>query len=138
MATEQELEIEKNRTEGSRISYEFMKKHLHDYDQSERSAKFIADGLKERGLDFSVENLEKVFADLKARGVNFMSAAAPIKEEELPPLPGVPGMGDPQIFTPGDVARMPAERYKKLYFGSSSVQFRARVTEILKRAKEQK
>jgi hypothetical protein len=64
--------------------------------------------------------------------------AAPVAaEEELPPLPEVPGM-NPKIFTVNDINNMDPERYKKLYFGSTKAQFRARVTEILRRAKEDK
>jgi hypothetical protein len=48
--TEEELLKEKAKTEGARVSYEFMKKYRHEYDASERSAKLLGDGLKERGL----------------------------------------------------------------------------------------
>jgi hypothetical protein len=141
--TEEELMKERARTEGARISYEFMKRHLTDYDRSERSAKILGDELKARGLDLSLDNLEKVFVDLKARGVSFTNAAsAPAApsasgEQTLEGLPEVLGM-NPQVFTVADINNMDRERYKKLYFGPQSAAFRARVNEIIRRAKEGK
>jgi hypothetical protein len=132
MATEQELLAREAKVAGQEVANRWMKKHLRDYDQSVESAKKIGDYMKANGLvEFSEENLEKAFQALTAQGVSFVAAP------ELPPLPDVPGMSDPQIFTKADIDDMPPERYKKLYFGPSAAQFRARVAEILRREREE-
>jgi len=48
--TEEELLAEKARTEGARISYTWLKRHLADFDRSEESAKKIGDYLKATNL----------------------------------------------------------------------------------------
>ena len=136
--TPEELAAKEARLLGQEISWRFMKRHLSDYDRSEESAKKIQEFLKEHSLEFSEENLERAFKELRAAGVSFTSTSgAASAEEELPPLPEVPGM-NPQIFTMGDINDMDHERYKRLYFGSTSAQFRARVAEIIRREKEEK
>ncbi len=145
--TEEELLKEKARTEGARISYTWLKRHLADFDQSEQSAKQIGDYMKANNLEFSEENLEKSFQALRAQGVSFTAAiVAPAAAASAPvipaapaeePLPEVPGMGAPQIHTVADIKNMPPERYRKLYGTTHcpNLPFRARVNEILKRGK---
>src|SRR5712692_189495 len=138
MATQQELDEREARLAGKEIVAEFLLSHTKDYDQSEESSKKIGDYLKEHSLVLSLENLELAFKQLTKQGVTFTTAARPSASGEhlLEDLPEVPGM-NPKIFTVSDVNRMDPERYKKLYFGSTSAQFRARVTEILRRANEE-
>jgi hypothetical protein len=135
MATEQELLEREAKVAGQEIAHRFMNKHLKDYDQSRGSAKKIGDYMKANGLEFSEENLERAFQALTAQGVSFVAEPP---EEELPPLPEVPGMGLPAINDKFDLDEMSPERYKKLYFGPHAAQFRARVDEILRRAREDK
>ena len=138
MLTEEELIKREARLTGQEISLRWMKRHVVDYDRSPESAKRIDDYMKANGLvDFTEENLEKSFQALRAQGVSFI---AETPEEELPELPEVPGMADPQIFTVGDINRMPPERYKKLYgtTHAPNLAFRARVNEIFRRAREAK
>ncbi len=66
--TEEELLAEKSKTEGARISYIWLKRHLADFDQSEESAKKIGDYLKAHKLSFTEENLEQAFLDLTSQG----------------------------------------------------------------------
>ncbi len=137
MATEQELELREAKLIGKEIVAEFLVRHSKDYDQSEESSKKIGDYLKEHSLVFSLENLEIAFKKLTELGVTFTKSEPGASGEHLlEDLPEVPGM-NPKIFTASDVNRMDSERYKKLYFGSTKAQFRARVTEILRRAKEE-
>jgi hypothetical protein len=131
MATERELLEREARVLGEETAFRFLKRHIADFDRTTESSKKIADYLKEYNLEFNDDNLEIAFRELKARGVSFV--AAPVEE----PLPEVPGMGEPQIFTKADIDDMPSERYKKLYFGPSAAQFRARVAEILRREREE-
>jgi hypothetical protein len=90
MTTEQELEREKAKTEGARVSYEFMKRHLTDFDQSAESAKKIQDYLVEHDLDFSELSLEKAFAELTKRGIRFTTAADTPAAAVVPAPPIVP------------------------------------------------
>ncbi len=138
MATERELDEREARLAGKEIVAEFLVRHSKDYDQSEERSKKIADFLKEHNLAFSLESLERAFKELTAKGVTFTAAATPSASGEhlLENLTEVPGM-NPKIFTVSDINRMDPERYKKLFFGSTSAQFRARVNEILRRAKEE-
>jgi len=79
--TEEELLAAKAKTEGARVSYTWLKRHLADFDQSEESAKKIGDYLTAHGLAFNYENLEQAFLDLKSQGVTFTAtpaAAAPV------------------------------------------------------------
>ncbi len=85
---------------------------------------------KAHQLPLSYESLETAFAALKAQGETFVT------KKELPPLPEVPGVKDlPNSMS--DINCM-GERFKKLYFGPHKDQFRARVNEILRRAREEK
>jgi len=137
MATEQELELREAKLIGKEIVAEFLVRHSKDYDQSEASSKKIGDYLKEHSLVFSLENLEIAFKKLTEQGVTFMKSAPEASGEHLlENLPEVPGMS-PKIFTVSDINRMDPQRYKKLFFGSTSAQFRARVDEILRRAREE-
>ena len=140
MATQEELEIEKGRTEGARITFEFLK-WLFAYGivfkQCPENSDAISSYLQERSLDWTLPNAVEAYNALTKRGHRFVvETLAPIEKEEEP-LPEVPGM-NPQIFTVSEINSMSPERYKKLYFGPSSVQFRARVAEIIRRAKEEK
>jgi hypothetical protein len=139
MATQQELDEREARLLGKEIVTEWLLRHTKDYDQSEESSKKIGDFLKDHSLVLSLENLELAFKELTAKGVKFTTDSGPSASGEhlLEDLPEVPGM-NPKIFTVTDINNMDPERYKKLYFGATKAQFRARVTEILRRAKEEK
>jgi hypothetical protein len=126
--TEQEMQLAVARAEGSRIVYEWMSRHP-EFDRSPENSEKIGEFLKIHQLVLSDENLEKAYAALKAKGVSF---TAPIEKEPLPEVPM-----NPKIFTVSDINNMDRERYKKLYFGPHSAQFRARVNEIIHRAKEE-
>lgn len=125
------VQAEQSKTEWVRTTYLWKQDHLKDYEPTEANYNKLAAYFNANQLPLTYQSLEKAFVALKAQGARFVA------EKELPPLPEVPGMGEPQIFTPSDITDMPPERYKKLYFGRSSVQFRARITEILRRAKEE-
>ena len=142
MATSEELEIEKQRTEGSRVAFDFLKwllAHGIVFRQCQENSDAISSYLREKTLDFTLPNAVEAYNALTKRGHKFLldrlepPAAA---EEELPPLPEVPGMGNPPIFTMSEINSMSPERYKKLYFGAHAAEFRARVAEIIRRAKE--
>ena len=135
MATQEELEVEKKRTEGARIGYTWLKRHLTDFDRSEESAAKIGNYLKAHKLELSEDSLEKAFLALKAVGISFMAAspvpaapAVPVEE----PLPPVPEYMD-HIRTKTDVAK--CKQYKEWYWGKHGLAFRARVNEILRRGK---
>jgi hypothetical protein len=133
--TEEELLKEKEKTEGARVSYEFMKKYRHEYDASESSAKLIGDRLQELGLEFNFANLEKVFLDLKAKGVRFMSAApapavaATPAEDALPEIPS----WFPKMENKADIRAIPRDKFKELYFGKAGDKFKARIEAVNKR-----
>ena len=138
--TEQELQAEKDKTAGARITFEFLK-HLLRYNivfsQCQENSDALSVYLGEKNLSWSLPNLVNGYNELTARGHKFvletLAPPEPVKKE-LPPLPEVPGM-NPKIFTVSDINNMDRERYKKLYFGPHKDQFRARVAEIIRRAK---
>jgi hypothetical protein len=143
MTTQEELEVEKQRTEGSRVAFDFLKwllAHGIVFRQCQENSDAISSYLREKHLDFTFPSAVAAYNALTERGHRFLLdklAPPAAAEEELPDLPEVPGM-NPQIFTVSDINNMDRERYKKLYFGPHSAQFRARVTEIMRRAKEEK
>ncbi len=135
--TEEELMKERAKTEGARVSYEFMKRHLADFDQSHESAKKIQDYLEQYNLDFSLVSLEKAFTELTARGVKFTSASAvaapmppivPVEE----PLPPVPAYMD-RIRTSKDIRDLDAEIFKKWRKGPDRDAFFRRLEAIKQR-----
>jgi len=132
--TEEELIKEKARTEGARISYEFMKKHLHDFDRSEESANKIGEYLKTHELPFSEENLEKAFVELKKAGVTFTAAPAPAAPaasvaDELASIPNY----FPKMETKKDIDAIPRYKFRELYYGKHGSLFKARLEAITKR-----
>jgi hypothetical protein len=143
MSTSEELEVEKQRAEGSRVAFDFLKwllAHGIVFRQCQENSDAISSYLREKNLDFTLPNATEAYNALVKRGHKFvletLAPPAPVEKEEEP-LPEVPGM-NPQIFTVSDINAMDKDRYKKLYFGSSATQFRARVNEIIRRAKEEK
>ncbi len=135
--TEEELLKEKARTEGARVSFEFLKRHIYDFDQSAESAKKIQDYLEQHHLDFSAETLEKAFADLTSQGVRFTSAstgAAPAPpivpvEESLPPVPAYME----RIRTSKDIRDLDAETFRKWRRGPDRDAFFKRLEAIKQR-----
>ena len=146
MSDDLEIQRLKAQMHGDRIAFEFLKWLLANgivFRQCQENSAAIDGYLKEKGLVFSLESCIEAYNQLTSRGHRFLldKLAPPVvAEEELPPLPEVPGMGEPQIFTVSDITRMPAERYRKLYgtTHAPNLAFRARVNEILRRAKEEK
>ncbi|HXM97157.1 MAG TPA: hypothetical protein VN982_01645 [Candidatus Dormibacteraeota bacterium] len=130
--TQTELQRERAKLRGQEISYVFMKKHLHDFDQSPESAKKIESYLKSNNLHFNGENLETAFTELRKQGVTFTAAPAapPVAatvEDELPPVP--PYME--HIKTKKDVLKCP--QYSEWVRGKHGHLWKARVEEILRR-----
>jgi len=140
-----DLELQRLRAgiQGDRVALEFLK-WLVGYGilfkQCAENSAAIDAYLREKNLVFSLDNCIDAYNELTKRGHRFLldKLAPPVAvEEELPPLPEVPGMKSP-IFTMSDIDNIETERYKRLYFGPHAVQFRARVNEIIRRAKEEK
>jgi hypothetical protein len=144
MSDDLEVHRLKAQMHGDHVAMEFLKWLLANgivFRQCAENSAAIGAYQREKGLGFSLESCIEAYNELTRRGHKFLldTLAPPVAaKKELPELPPVPGMGEPQIFTVGDVNRMPSERYKKLYFGPSSTQFRARVAEIIRREKEEK
>lgn len=153
MATEQELAVQqeeaaaaKARADGAREGRKFIQWLLrHDivWVHCAENTSAMDAYLKANQLEFSFVNCVAAYNALTKAGHKFVldrveapALPAPAPEEE-PPLPEVPGMGEPQIYTVADVKKMPPDRYKKLYGTSScpNLPFRARVDEILRRGK---
>jgi hypothetical protein len=144
-----DLEIQRLKAQmlGDHVAMEFLKWLLANgivFRQCQENSAAIDKYLKEKNLVFTLESCIEAYNELTKRGHRFLldKLGPPVvAEEELPPLPEVPGMGEPQIFTVSDINNnniMPPERYKKLYFGPHKIEFRARVEEIMRRAREEK
>jgi hypothetical protein len=54
--------------EGRAISNEFMRRHLHDYNPCEANQQAIGEYFRDHNLDFTLDNLEVAFQDLKEQG----------------------------------------------------------------------
>jgi hypothetical protein len=142
----EDLELQRLRAgiQGDAVALEFLK-WLVSYGilfrQCRENSDAPRDGyLREKNLSFSFPNCVTAYNELTKRGHRFLldKLTPPVAvEAELPPLPEVPGM-NPKIFTMTDIEALKSERYKKLYFGPNAAQFRARVNEIIRRAKEEK
>src|ERR1700731_2545875 len=142
MSDDLEVQRLKAQMHGQNVAMEFLKwllGHGIVFKQCQENSAAIDGYLKEKNLVFSLESCIEAYNELTRRGHKFLldklAPPAPA-EEELPPLPEVPGMGEPQIFTVSDINNnkiMPPERYNKLYFGPHKIEFRARVDEILRR-----
>src|SRR5260370_42007734 len=109
-----DLEIQKLQAgmHGDRIALEFLKRLLANgivFRQCQENSAPIDAYLKEKNLVFSLESCIEAYNELTKRGHRFvldkLAPPAPV-EEELPPLPDVPGMRDPQIFTVSDINNM--------------------------------
>lgn len=146
MSDDLEIQRLKAQMHGDRIAFEFLKWLLAGgivFRVCPENSAAIDAYQKEKGLPFSLESCIEAYNEMTKRGHRFLldKLAPPVAaEEELPPLPEVPNMGEPQIFTMSDITRMPPERYRKLYGtqNAPNVAFRARVNEIIRRAKEGK
>jgi len=65
---ERELREKHNFEEGRAISNEFMRRHLHDYNPCEANRKALGEYFEIHKLDFTLDNLEAAFEDLKEQG----------------------------------------------------------------------
>jgi len=65
-----ELDIKQQqwREDGRRIANEFMRRHLHDYNPCEANNKALGEYLEVNDLDYTLDNLEVAFQDLKEQG----------------------------------------------------------------------
>lgn len=126
--TEAELQAAREKTEWVRTTYLWKTAHIKDYEPTQANDDRLAAYFNAHQLPLTYHSLEKAFAALKAQGERYVA------EKQLPDLPEVPGM-NPKIFTVSDINNMDRERYKRLYFGPHKDQFRARVAEIIHRAK---
>ena len=146
MSDDLEVQRLKAQMHGDHVAMEFLKWLLANgivFRQCAENSAAIDAYLKEKNLVFSLESCIEAYNALTQRGHKFLldTLVPPVAaKKELPELPPVPGMGEPQIFTVDDINRMPAERYRKLYgtTHAPNLAFRARVDEILRRAREEK
>src|SRR6266403_135436 len=65
---ERELKEQQWREDGRRIANEFMRRHLHDYNPCEANSKALGEYLEVNDLDYTLDNLEVAFQDLKEQG----------------------------------------------------------------------
>jgi hypothetical protein len=65
---ERELKEKQNYEDGRSISNEFMRRHLHDYNPCAANQKAIGEYFAEHNLEFTLDNLEAAFQDLKEQG----------------------------------------------------------------------
>lgn len=101
---ERELNEKKLYEDGREISNEFMRRHLHDFNPCEANKKAIGDYFAQHGLDFTLDNLEAAFQDLKEEGnklaevvpttatrqVTEAANPAPVAATETPAPPVIP------------------------------------------------
>lgn len=89
---EQELRKKELREEGRAISNHFMRQHLHDYNPCEANKKAMAEYFVEHNLEFTLDNLEIAFQDLKEQGDQLVPVASstsittPVSETANPVL----------------------------------------------------
>ncbi len=65
---ERELKDKIAYEDGREISNEFMRRHLHDFNACDANKKAIGEYFAEHNLDFTLDNLEACFQDLKEQG----------------------------------------------------------------------
>src|SRR5258706_11996555 len=115
MSDDLEIQRLKAQMHGDRIAFEFLKWLLANgivFRQCQENSAAIDAYHKEKNLVFSLESCMEAYNELTKRGHRFLldKLAPPVAvEEELQPLPNVPGMRDPQIFTVSDINNMPHE-----------------------------
>jgi hypothetical protein len=65
---EQTLQQKEFEQQGKAISNEFLRRHLHDFNPCDANKKMIGDYFAEHNLEFTLDNLEAAFQDLKEQG----------------------------------------------------------------------
>lgn len=117
---ERELKEKQLYEDGRAISNEFMRNHLHDFNPCEANKKVIGDYFAEHNLDFTLDNLEAAFQDLKEQGnklADVVSTAAtrqvavaanpaPVAIEATPAPPVIPA-AETVISVPASAAPAP-------------------------------
>ena len=71
---EQKLAEKEHFEAGRAISNEFMRRHLHDYNPCEANQKAIGEYFATHKLEFTLDNLEAAFQDLKEQGDKLVAA----------------------------------------------------------------
>jgi hypothetical protein len=130
------------RAEGSRIAYEWMKKHIRDYEPCDSNSRLVGEWLEKNNLPLSEENLDRAAAAIgdrlaRASATPATPVATPVASAEppddLPPLP--PSWF--QIKTTADVNSMSRPEFRRCFHAAPpwGENFRKRVEEIFRRAK---
>jgi hypothetical protein len=73
---DEELRAKIDQENGRAISNEFMRRHLHDYVPCEANSKAIDEYFRDHNLQFTLDNLEAAFQDLKEQGNKLAKADA--------------------------------------------------------------
>jgi hypothetical protein len=129
MTTQAELEIEKQRTEGARVTFEFLKwllAHGIVFRQCQENSDPMSAYLQEKGLSWSLPNAVEAYNELAKRGHKFvLDKLAPpvVAEEEAPPLPAYM----PDVRTKKDIRNVPHEDFKRFMTGKDKKAWQARV-----------
>lgn len=105
---------------GRAISNEFMRRHLHDFNPCEANQKAISEYFTKHELEFTLDNLEAAFQDLKEQGDKLAkaeaSATVPATEAANPavvasaaaPVPAIPAPAQPATETASAAPAQPA------------------------------
>ncbi len=114
---DRELKEKQSYEDGREISNEFMRRHLHDFNPCEANKKVIGEYFAEHNLDFTLDNLEVCFQDLKEQGnklapVDSTVATRQVTEAANPvpaattetPAPPVIPVAETTIVVPASVA----------------------------------
>lgn len=73
--------------EGKRIGYEFMQRHVHDFNPCKANSEIIGKYLEENNLEFTLDNLEIAFI---AKENELAPVAVPARRVEVPPVDNPP------------------------------------------------
>ncbi len=84
------------RAEGARVSYEWMRKHIHDFNPCEANSKILSEYISNNGLEWTADNLELAFMATESQLAPaqtpqpVVQVSAPPPAANLPVVPATP------------------------------------------------
>lgn len=72
------LQNEREYAEGQKIGNIFIRRHIHDFNPNEANLKALGEYLREHNMEFTLDNLEAAFIDLRDQGDRLAATTTPV------------------------------------------------------------
>lgn len=134
MATQEQIDAQAAALQRDRIIYQWMRKHVKDYNPNSKNSEALGQYLTTYGLQITDANLEQGFQVLKSKGYNF-TGGGDNAGQDADGLPAVPGYMA-HVKTVRDIRNLDPKTFRQYSTGPDSAAFQKRIQAIQLKAQE--